>query len=53
MQSINFEHLRKHRPELASLGGFAEAYVFNDPSGALVKMRQFAEYIVKSIYNAF
>ncbi|MEW6736002.1 MAG: DEAD/DEAH box helicase family protein [Acidobacteriota bacterium] len=51
MKSINFEFLQKHRPELASLGGFAESYAYPDPSSALVKLRDFAEQIVLGIYS--
>lgn len=37
MKSRNFEILRTSWPELASLGGFAEAYAHDDPASALVK----------------
>ena len=50
MQSINFEILRQDRPELASLGGFAEQYANPDPASALVKLRTFGEQLTKSIY---
>lgn len=50
MQSINFEILRKERPVLADLGGFAELYANSDPSSALMKLRNFGEQITKSIY---
>lgn len=50
MQSQNFEFLRKDFPELANLGGFAECYTFSDPSSALVKLRTFAESLVKSVF---
>ena len=50
MQSINFEILRPDRPELASLGGFAEQYAHPDPASALVKLRTFGEQLTKSIY---
>ncbi len=50
MESINFGLLQKDRPELASLGGFAEGYAYADPASALVKLRTFAEQITKSIY---
>lgn len=53
MKSINFEFLRKHRPELASLGGFAEQYAYPDPSSALVKLRDFVEQIVLELYSRF
>lgn len=50
-ESLNFEFLRKHRRELADLGGFAETYVFSDPSSSLVKLRQLAESVVQKIYS--
>lgn len=50
MKSENFEFLRKRWPELASLGGFAEAYAYSDPTSALVKLRGFAEFLTKDIY---
>jgi len=51
MKSRNFEILRGAWPELAALGGFAEAYVHNDPASALVKLRLFAENLTKDIYR--
>ena len=51
MKSRNFEILRKNWPELASLGGFAEAYAHDDPASALVKLRLFAENLTKDIYR--
>jgi type I restriction enzyme R subunit len=51
MQSLNFEFLRRHRRELADLGGFAETYAFSDPSSSLVKLRQLAETVVQGIYS--
>lgn len=53
MKSINFEFLRKHRPELASLGSFAEQYAYPDPASALVKLRDFAEQMVLDLYSRF
>ena len=50
MKSSNFEFLRPHFPELADLGGFAEAYAGPDPSGCLVKLRLFAENLVKAVF---
>ena len=35
MKSTNFEFLREKWPELASLGGFAEQYVWPDPASAI------------------
>ena len=51
MKSRNFEILRESWPELASLGGFAEAYAHHDPASALVKLRLFAENLTKDIYR--
>lgn len=51
MRSANFELLRYRWPELAELGGFAEAYAYADPSSALVKLRLFAENLTKDIYR--
>ncbi|MEQ1550085.1 DEAD/DEAH box helicase family protein [Sphingorhabdus sp.] len=51
MKSRNFEILREIWPELASLGGFAEAYAHDDPASALVKLRLFAENLTKDIYR--
>ena len=51
MKSENFEILRDRWPELASLGGFAEAYAHADPAGALVKLRLFAENLTRDIYR--
>ena len=51
MKSQNFETLRDRWPELAELGGFAEAYVHADPASALVKLRLFAENLTKDIYH--
>ena len=51
MKSWNFEILRPGWPELADLGGFAEAYAHADPASALVKLRLFAENLTKDIYR--
>lgn len=51
MQSQNFEFLRKHWPELSSLGGFAEHYAHADPESALVKLRAYAERTVSIVYQ--
>jgi type I restriction enzyme R subunit len=51
MKSKNFEMLRERWPELAELGGFAEAYAHVDPASALMKLRLFAENITKDIYR--
>jgi type I restriction enzyme, R subunit len=49
MNSINFEFLRSKWPELAGLGGFAEAYAHSDPIGAIGKLRTFCEQAAKLI----
>ena len=46
MKSVNFEFLRDKWPELASLGGFAEQYIWPDPESALVKLRSFVEAMI-------
>ncbi|HEV2570922.1 MAG TPA: DEAD/DEAH box helicase family protein [Beijerinckiaceae bacterium] len=51
MTSPNFDILRTRWPELAQLGGFAEAYAHADPPSALVKLRLFAENLTKDIYR--
>jgi hypothetical protein len=51
MKSENFEMLRQRWPELAALGGFAEAYAHADPASALVKLRLFAENMTKDAYR--
>lgn len=51
MQSHNFEHLRPHWPDLASLAGFAESYCYSDPQSALVKLRCFGEMLVNVVYD--
>lgn len=51
MQSQNFEFLRGTWPDLASLSGFAELYVYADPQSTLTKLRNFAETSVTIIYQ--
>ncbi len=53
MQSLNFEHLRPHWPELSDLCGFAEKYTADDPQSALVKLRTYAEILVGIVYREF
>lgn len=53
MQSLNFEQLRPYWPDLASLGGHAEKYAFDDPQSALIKLRCFAELMVGIVYREF
>lgn len=51
MKSINFEFLRPKWPELAGLGGFAEAYAHPDPVGSISKLRVFCEQVVEWIHH--
>ena len=51
MKSKNFEFLKPKWSELAALGGFAEAYMCADPESAVVKLRLFAENLIKDIYR--
>lgn len=51
MQSVNFEFIRPHQPEIADLGGFAEYHLYTDPGSSLVKLRTLAEQAVKNIYH--
>ena len=50
MESRNFEFVRPHFRELADLGGFAESYAYSDPVSALVKLRTFAECLIKAVF---
>ncbi|MER9893778.1 type I restriction-modification system endonuclease [Mesorhizobium sp. M0119] len=45
----NFDFLRDHSPQLAKLGRLAERYYADDPTTALIKMRQFAEITAKQV----
>jgi type I restriction enzyme R subunit len=45
----NFAFLAVHDPQLAQLGGLAERYFRDDPSTAVIKLRQFAELLSKTI----
>lgn len=49
MTSANFGFLAVHDAGLVALGGFAERYFRDDPSTAIVKLRQFAELMAKLI----
>lgn len=51
MKSQNFEFLRSKWPELAGLGGFAEAYAHSDAVGAIAKLRMFCEQVVEWIHH--
>ncbi|WP_157080344.1 hypothetical protein [Sphingobium cloacae] len=47
MDSLNFGFLSTHDGRLVTLGGLAERYFRDDPSTAIVKLRQFAELMAK------
>lgn len=49
MGSPNFGFLSQHDARLVALGGFAESYFRDDPSTAIVKLRQFAELTAKLV----
>ena len=51
MKSLNFEFIRTTWPELAELGGFAEAYAHADPVGSISKLRVFCEQVVEWIHH--
>ncbi len=51
MESQNFEFIRSNMPELANLGGYAEATLYIDPGSALTRLRSLAEVITKSIHQ--
>jgi type I restriction enzyme R subunit len=51
MESQNFEMLRARWSHLADLGVFAEQYLYDDPSSALVKLRNYSEQMVHWIYE--
>ena len=51
MQSENFEFIRTFRPELADLGGYAEAILHIDPGSAQTRLRSLAENITKAIHR--
>lgn len=53
MKSMNFEILNQQWPDLSTLGCFAEQYARADPSSALIKLRVFAETMVRWIYREF
>jgi type I restriction enzyme, R subunit len=51
ISSKNFDFLRDHYEALADLATWSESYAFSDPASSLVKLRQFTELLVKSIYR--
>jgi type I restriction enzyme R subunit len=49
LATVNFGFLQGHDVRLATLGAQAERYFRDDPSTAIVKLRQFAELLAKLI----
>lgn len=45
----NFDFLQNSAPRLTRLGVLAERYFADDASGALIKMRQFGEFLTKEV----
>lgn len=51
-RSPNFGYLLAYEPLLVQYGAGAEASVFTDPNGALVKCRQFVETLTQELLNS-
>lgn len=49
LATVNFDFLRKHDDRLATFGAQAERYFRDDPSTAIIKVRQFVELLAKLI----
>ncbi|MDR2188004.1 MAG: type I restriction-modification system endonuclease, partial [Azonexus sp.] len=49
IQSLNFGFLKPHDERLAMLGGLAEHSFRDDPTTAIIKLRQFAELLAKLV----
>jgi hypothetical protein len=49
LPTSNFAFLSMHDPQLAQLGALAERYFRDDPGTAVIKLRQFAELLSKTI----
>lgn len=47
LRSVNFQFLETHDPLLVALGAQAERYFGDDPSTALIKLRQFGEVLAR------
>ena len=45
----NFDFMEAHSPQLTKLGSLAERYFAGNPPAALIKLRQFAEFIAKDV----
>ncbi len=48
--SLNFELIREHNEDLATLGHLAEQIIHIDPGSAITRLRSFAEEVTKEIY---
>lgn len=48
-RSQNFGYLLPYEPLLVAYGAGAEAYVYTDPNGALIKCRQFVESLAQEL----
>ena len=48
-KSANFGFLLQHEPLLVLYGAAAEAAIFNDPNGAIIKARQFGEVLATDL----
>lgn len=51
MDKSNFKYFENKLPELATLGKYAEKYVYLDPQSCAVKIRSFAEKYVDILFN--
>src|SRR5437660_11977901 len=49
MPASNFAFLGRHSPQLPELGALAERYFRDDPGTTIFKLRQFAEFLSKTI----
>jgi hypothetical protein len=49
LNTVNFGFLKQHDQTLQQLAALAEQYVFTDPNTALIKIRQLAESLAKSV----
>lgn len=49
LSASNFTFLDEHSPQLSRLGVLAEQYFTRDPTGALIKLRQFGEFVAKDV----
>jgi hypothetical protein len=49
LNTVNFGFLKQHDQTLQQLAVLAERYLFTDPNTALIKIRQLAESLAKSV----